>query len=169
MYNKIFEFFKNVYEFTTQDKKFIKNVFDVSISSDEKLNDNTLVYYVSISIFLSRLSNYKGLYNNYNGSIQQLLFAILSIKKKKVIGNNFLNLIQVVNHHTNIKNDRVVFFDVIVKAIEFCYVGGINEFCRIEDRNGLLKAKILNANNWKPKQDTKFNEIVSIVFQEIKF
>ena len=37
--------------------------------------------------------------NNYNGSIQQLLFAILSIKKKKVIGNNFSNLIQVTSVH----------------------------------------------------------------------
>lgn len=167
LFEKITDFFKKEYEFRTQDKKFIKNVFDVSLSNNEKLNDNTLVYYVSISIFLSRLTNYKELYNNYNISIQQLLFAILSIKMKKVIGNNFSNLIQIVNHHTNIKNDRVVFFDVIIKAIETYW--GIDKFCHSEDKRGLLKPKILNTSNWKPQQETKYNEIISIVFPEIKF
>jgi hypothetical protein len=123
--------------------------------------------YISISIFLNRLSSHKELYNSYNGTVQQLLFAILSIKKKRVIGNNFSNLIQVINHHTNLKNNRIVFFDVIVKAIETYY--GIDEFCKREDKKRLLKPKILNTNNWKPQQDTKYNEIVSIVFPEIKF
>ena len=169
IYDKIFEFFKNSYEFTTQDKKFIKNVFDVSILNNEKLNDNTLAYYVSVGVFLNRISKDKSLYSLYNGKVEQLLFAILSIKMKRVIGNNFSSLIQFVNYYTNLKNDKVVFFDVIVKAIEFCYVGGIDEFCKIEDKKGLLKPKILNTNNWKPQQDTKYNKIVSIVFTEIKF
>lgn len=167
MYNKIFEFFKKEYTFTKLDIEFINNEFNRKIKSSDKLNDNTIIYYISISIFLSRLSNYKEYYNNYNKSIQQLLFAVLSIKKNKVIGNNFTNLIQVINHHTNIKNDRVVFFDVIVKAIETYW--GIDKFCNSEDKKGLLKPKILNTNNWKPIQDTKYNEIVSIVFSEIKF
>lgn len=167
MYDKIFEFFKNEYTFTKEDKEFINNEFNRKIQSSDKLNENTIIYYISISIFLSRLTNYKELYNNYNGSIQQLLFAILSIKIKKVIGSSFSNLIQVINHHTNLKNDRVVFFDVIVRAIETYW--GIDEFCNSEDKKGLLKPKILNTNNWKPQQDTKYNEIVSIVFPEIKF
>lgn len=167
MYDKIFEFFKNEYTFTKEDKEFINNEFNRKIQSSDKLNENTIIYYISISIFLSRLTNYKELYNNYNGSIQQLLFAILSIKMKKVIGNNFSNLIQVINHHTNLKNDRVVFFDVIVRAIETYW--GIDKFCNSEDKKGLLKPKILNTNNWKPQQDTKYNEVVSIVFPEIKF
>lgn len=167
MYDKIFEFFKNEYTFTKEDKEFINDEFSRKIQSSDKLNENTIIYYISISIFLSRLTNYKELYNNYNGSIQQLLFAILSIKKKKVIGNNFSNLIQVINHHTNLKNDRVVFFDVIVRAIETYW--GIDKFCNSEDKKGLLKPKILNTNNWKPQQDTKYNEVVSIVFPEIKF
>ncbi|WP_026714460.1 DUF6035 family protein [Flavobacterium daejeonense] len=167
MYNKIFEFFKDVYTFTKEDKEFINNEFNRKFQSSDKLNENTIIYYISISIFLSRLTNYKELYNNYNVSIQQLLFAILSINMKKVIGNNFSNLIQVVNHYTNLKNDRVVFFDVIVKAIETYW--GIDKFCSSEDKKGLLKPKILNTNNWKPQQDTKYNEIVSIVFPEIKF
>ena len=151
MYDKIFDFFKNGYEFTTQDKKFIKNVFNISISNNEKLNDSTLLYYVSIGVFLNRVSKDKDLYSLYNGKVEQLLFAILSIKMKRVIGNNFSSLIQFVNYYTNLKNDKVVFFDVIVKAIELCYVGGIDEFCKIEDRKGLLKPKILNTNNWKPQ------------------
>lgn len=167
MYDKIFEFFKNEYTFTKEDKEFINDEFSRKIQSSDKLNENTIIYYISISIFLSRLTNYKELYNNYNGSIQQLLFAILSIKKKKVIGNNFSNLIQVINHHTNLKNDRVVFFDVIVRAIETYW--GIDKFCNSEDKKGLLKPKILNTNSWKPQQETKYNEIVSIVFPEIKF
>ncbi|AWM14649.1 hypothetical protein DI487_12815 [Flavobacterium sediminis] len=167
MYDKIFEFFKDEYTFTKEDKEFINNEFNRKTQSSDKLNENTIVYYISISIFLSRLTNYKELYINYNVSIQQLLFAILSIKIKKVIGNNFSNLIQVVNHYTNLKNDRVVFFDVIVKAIETYW--GIDKFCNSEDKKGLLKPKILNTNNWKPQQDGKYNEIVSIVFPEIKF
>ncbi len=167
MYDKIFEFFKNEYTFTKEDKEFINDEFSRKIQSSDKLNENTIIYYISISIFLSRLTNYKELYNNYNGSIQQLLFAILSIKKRKVIGNNFSNLIQVINHHTNLKNDRVVFFDVIVRAIETYW--GIDKFCNSEDKKGLLKPKILNTNSWKPQQETKYNEIVSIVFPEIKF
>lgn len=169
MYDKIFDFFKNGYEFTKQDIKFIKNVFDVSISNNEKLNDNTLLYYVSIGVFLKRISKDENLYSLYDGKVEQLLFAILSIKMKRVIGNNFSSLIQFVNFYTNLKNDKVVFFDVIVKAIEFCYDGGIDAFCNSEDKKGLLKPKILNTNNWKPQQDTKYNELVSIVFPEIKF
>lgn len=169
MYYEIFEFFKNEYTFTKEDKEFINNEFSRKIKSSDNLNNNTIIYYISISIFLSRLTNYKELYSNYNGSIQQLLFAILSIKKKRVIGNNFSSLIQFVNFYTNLKNDKVVFFDVIVKAIEFCYDGGIDAFCQIEDRKGLLKPKILNLNNWKPHQDTKYNNVVSIIFPEIKF
>ena len=169
MYDKIFDFFKNGYEFTKQDIKFIKNVFDVSISNNEKLNDNTLLYYVSIGVFLNRISKDENLYSLYDGKVEQLLFAILSIKMKRVIGNNFSSLIQFVNFYTNLKNDKVVFFDVIVKAIEFCYDGGIDAFCNSEDKKGLLKPKILNTNNWKPQQDTKYNELVSIVFPEIKF
>lgn len=169
MYDKIFDFFKNGYEFTKQDIKFIKNIFDVSISNNEKLNDNTLLYYVSIGVFLNRISKDESLYSLYDGKVEQLLFAILSIKMKRVIGNNFSSLIQFVNFYTNLKNDKVVFFDVIVKAIEFCYDGGIDAFCKSEDKKRLLKPKILNRNNWKPQQDTKYNGVVSIVFPEIKF
>lgn len=169
MYNKIFDFFKKEYEFRIQDKKFIKYVFDVSFSKNEKLNSDKLVYYISVGIFLSRASKNKELYNLYDSKVQQLLFAILSIKMKRVIGNNFSSLIQFVNFYTNLKNDKVVFFDIVVKAIEFCYDGGIDAFCNNEDKKRLLKPKILNTNNWKPQQDTKYNELVSIVFPEIKF
>lgn len=167
IYDKIFELFKSGYIFTKTDFRFINKEFENKIPTDEKLNEYTIIYFISISIFLSRLSQNKEIYNSYNGSIQQLLFTILSIKKKRVIGNNFSNLIQIVNHHTNLKNDRVVFFDVIVKAIEKYW--GIDKFCSSEDKKGLLKPKILNTNNWKPQQDTKYNKIVSIVFPEIKF
>ena len=60
-----------------------------------------------------------------------------------------------------------MFFDVIVRAIETYW--GIDKFCNSEDKKGLLKPKILNTNSWKPQQETKYNEIVSIVFPEIKF
>jgi len=56
---------------------------------------------------------------------------------------------------------------VIVKAIGTYH--GIDEFCKREDKKGLLKPKILNTNNWKPQQDSKYNEIVTVVFPEIKF
>lgn len=167
LYDKIFDFFKNEYTFTKEDKEFINNEFSRKIQSSQNLNENTIIYYISISIFLSRLTNHKELYNNYNGSIQQLLFAILSIKKRKVIGNNFSNLIQVINHHTNLKNNRVVFFDVIVQAIDTYW--GVDHFCTSEDKKGLLKPKILNINNWKPLQDTRYNQVISIVFPEIIF
>jgi hypothetical protein len=169
MYDKIFDFFQKDYTLSIEDKKFIKKIFNESIAKNEHLNNNSIIYYVSISLFLSKLSKNKDLYSIYDKKVEQLLFAILSIKMKKVIGNNFSNLIQFVNYYTNLKNDRVVFFDIIVKAIEFCYGGGIDEFCEIEDKKGLLKPKILNTNNWKPQQDTKYNGIVSIVFPEIKF
>jgi len=167
IYDKIFELFKSGYIFTKTDFRFINKEFENKIPTDEKLNEYTIIYFISISIFLSRLSQKREIYDSYNGSIQQLLFTILSIKKKRVIGSNFSNLIQIVNHHTNIKNDRVVFFDVVVKAIETYW--GIEKFCHSEDKKGLLKHKILNTSNWKPQQETKYNEIVSIVFPEIKF
>ncbi|WP_297867984.1 DUF6035 family protein [uncultured Flavobacterium sp.] len=167
IYDKIFELFRNGYIFTKTDLSFINKEFENKILTTEKLNEFTIIYFISISIFLSKLSKHKELFNSYNSSIQQLLFTILSIKKKRVIGSNFSNLIQVVNHYTNLKNDRVVFFDVVVKAIEIYW--GIDKFCSSEDKKGLLKPKILNTNNWKPQQDTKYNKIVSIVFPEMKF
>ncbi|KIX22078.1 hypothetical protein SY27_05270 [Flavobacterium sp. 316] len=168
IFDKIFELFKGKYVFTKTDLNFIKREFENKISTDERLNEYSIIYFMSISVFLNRLSKYEELYNSYNSSIQQLLFAILSIKKKRVIGSNFTNLIQIVNHHTNLKNDRVVYFDVIVKAIE-TYWWNIDEFCSSQDKKGLLKPKILNITNWKPEQDTKYNVIVSIVFPEMKF
>lgn len=163
--DKFFELFKNGYVFTKTDFRFINKEFENKLESNESLNQFTFIYFISISIFFSKLIKHKELYELYNNSTQQLLFSILSIKKKRVIGSNFSNLIQVVNHYTNIRNDRVFFFDVIVKAIEVYY--GIDEFCRKEDRKGLLKAKILNSNNWKPQQETKYNKLVSIVFPEL--
>jgi len=166
IYDKIFELFKNGYIFTKTDLHFINKEFEKKISTIEKLNENTIIYFMSISIFLSRLNKYN-LIDSYNNSLQHLLFSILSIKKKRVIGSNFSNLIQVVNHHTNLRNDRVVFFDIIVKSIEAYY--GVDEFCKWEDKKGLLKPKILNSSNWKPQQDARYNQIVSIIFPEIKF
>jgi Family of unknown function (DUF6035) len=167
MFDEIFDFFQKDYSLTIEDKKFIKKVFDKDIATNEDSNNYSIIYYVSISLFLSKLSKNKNLYSLYNNKIEQLLFVILSIKRKKVIGNNFSNLIQFVNYYTNLKNDRVVYFDVIIKAIEVYW--GIDEFCKSEDKKGLLKPKVLNTNNWKPQQDTKYNEMVSIVFPEIKF
>ena len=109
MYNKIFDFFKKEYEFRTQDKKFIKNVFDVSFAKNEKLNNDKLVYYVSVGIFLSRVCKNKELYNLYDSKVQQLLFVILSIKMRRVIGNDFPNLIQFVNYYANLKMIKLFF------------------------------------------------------------
>lgn len=167
IYDKIFELFKAGYAFTKTDIHFINNEFENKITTSEKLNEYTIIYFISISIFLSKLSKRRDLFGSYSASIQQLLFAVLSIKKRKVIGSDFPRLIQLVNHYTNLMNNRVVFFDVIVKAIEVYY--GIDEFCRIEDKKGLLKPKILNSNSWKPKQDKSNNQIVSMVFPELKF
>jgi len=167
MYDKIFDFFQKDYSLSIEDKKFIKKIFDKNIVENENSNNHSIIYYVSISLFLSKLNKNKGLYSLYDKKVEQLLFAILSIKRKKVIGNNFSNLIQFVNYYTNLKNDRVVLFDLIIKAIEVYW--GIDDFCKSEDKRGLLMPKILNANNWKPQQDTKYNEIVSIIFPEIKF
>lgn len=167
MYDKILMFFQKDYILSIEDKKFIKKIFDKNITENEISNNNSIIYYVSISLFLNKLSKNKDLYRIYDKKVEQLLFTILSIKIKKVIGNNFSNLIQFVNYYTNLKNDRVVFFDVIVKAIEVYY--GIDDFCKKEDKKGLLKPKILNVNNWKPQQDPKYNEIVSIVFPDIIF
>lgn len=167
IFDKIFDFFKIQYTFSKQDLKFINNVFYTKLPTNEKLNEDTIIYYISISIFLSKLSNYKEFYNSYNSKIQQHLFAILSIKKKRVIGNNYSNLIQIINLYANPKNPKAVYFDLILKAIEVYY--GVDEFCTKEDKNGLLKSKILNSTNWKPQQETKYNDIVSIVFPEMKF
>lgn len=167
IYDMIFELFKAGYAFTKTDLRFINKEFENKIPTSEKLNEYTIIYFISISIFLSRLSKRRDLFSSYSSSIQQLLFAVLSIKKRKVIGSDFPRLIQLVNHYTNLMNIRVVFFDVIVKAIEVYY--GIDEFCRLEDKKGLLKPKILNSRSWKPKQDRSNNQIVSIVFPELKF
>jgi len=167
IFEKIFDFFKVQYTFSKQDLKLIKNIFEKKLPAKEKLNEDTIIYYISISIFLSKLSDYKELYNSYNSKIQQHLFAILSIKKKRVIGNNYSNLIQIINLYANPKNPKAVCFDLIIKAIEVYY--GVDEFCSKEDKNGLLKSKILNSTNWKPQQETKYNDIVSIVFPEMKF
>lgn len=167
IYDKIFDFFKTQYIFSEQDKKFIKSVFESKLPTNERLNEDTVIYYISISLFLNKLSDYKELYSSYNSYIQQHLFAILSIRKRRVIGYNYSNVIQIVNLYANSKNPKAIYFDLIYKAIETYY--GVEEFCKMEDKKGLLKSKILNSNNWKPEQETKYNEIVSIVFPEIKF
>jgi hypothetical protein len=47
IFDTIFEFFKNEYTFSKHDLSFIKKEFDSKISTTEKLNENTIIYYIS--------------------------------------------------------------------------------------------------------------------------
>ena len=166
IYDKMFELFKNDYVFTKTDLRFINKEFESKISTNEKLNEGTIIYFISISIFLSRLSKYKEIFNSYDSSIQQHLFSILSIKKARVIGFNYQNVIQIVNLYANPKNPKAIYFDLILASIKSYY--GVNKFCSTYDKHGLLINKIQDIEDWKPKQETKYNKIVKIVFPELK-
>ncbi len=166
LFNKIYDFFKIDYKFTKDDLNFINKEFKNKIESREKLTDYKMIYYISISIFLSKLSNSKELYERYNSKVQQHLFAILSLKKKRVIGSSFNNIIQIVNLYANKKNPKAEYFEIILRAIEVYY--GVNEFCRLFDKQEMLKWKIQNIETWKPKQKTNFNDIIEKIFPELK-
>lgn len=146
------------------DKKFIKKLFNKVLQTNEKIVSPKFEYYIIVSIFLSKISNKKELLKSYDYRVEKFLFAVLSIKYKKVIGFSLNNLIQIVNLYSNPGNKQYIYFHIIIKAISEYY--GVENFLKKFDNKGKLRNKIDN-DLWKKQKKDGYNEIIRQVFPEI--
>lgn len=94
-----------------------------------------------------------------------ILFVILSLKLNKPIHFSFPNLLGVLNNAFNSNNYKEN-GDVILKAIEvYSRKTTIQE---LDSRKGNFKKKLSDYEQNKPIQNKEFEEIIKIVFPELK-
>lgn len=148
-----------------EDKIFINKIFRKALQSKQSIEKPQFEYFVAVSIFLNKISFQEKLLDSYNYKIESHLFAILSLKYKRVFGFGYNNLIQIVNLYSNPKNRKYPYFHLIIKAIKEYY--GMQIFLLNFDKSGILKNKI-ETDLWKTEKNEDYNEIIKVIFPEIK-
>ena len=148
-----------------EDKSFLKEEYDRELSTG-KSGCNSILEYLSYITFYIR-----ALKSNLDLSLiskkGRLLLAILSIKKRKVIGYNFKGIIEIAHLFFQNKDEYYPYSRIILKAIEV-YYGSVNNFINQEDKRKHLWNKLEKMKKDNPKQDEKYNEIINAIFSDLK-
>ena len=148
-----------------EDKSFLKEEYDRELSTG-KSGCNSILEHLSYIIFYIR-----ALKSNLDLSLiskkGRLLLAILSIKKRKVIGYNFKGIIEIAHLFFQNKDEYYPYSRIILKAIEV-YYGSVNNFINQEDKRKHLWNKLEKMKKDNPKQDEKYNEVINAIFPDLK-
>uniref|UniRef100_UPI0028D3F23D DUF7829 domain-containing protein n=2 Tax=Capnocytophaga TaxID=1016 RepID=UPI0028D3F23D len=148
-----------------EDKSFLKEEYDRELSTG-KSGCNSILEHLSYITFYIR-----ALKSNLDLSLiskkGRLLLAILSIKKRKVIGYNFKGIIEIAHLFFQNKDEYYPYSRIILKAIEV-YYGSVNNFINQEDKRKHLWNKLEKMKKDNPKQDEKYNEIINAIFPDLK-
>lgn len=148
-----------------EDKSFLKEEYDRELSTG-KSGCNSILEHLSYITFYIR-----ALKSNLDLSLiskkGRLLLAILSIKKKKVIGYNFKGIIQIAHLFFQNKDEYYPYSEIILKAIEV-YYKGINNFIEQEDKKNTFLNKLEKMKKDNPPQDNTYNEIINAIFPDLK-
>lgn len=94
---------------------------------------------------------------------RKVLFIILSLKKGKPVGYKFPNLLGVLNNAFSYYKDSI---DIIFKAIDV--YDRKEEILKLDSRKGVFQRLSQECQNNKPPQNEELNEIVKIIFPELK-
>lgn len=164
--SNIDELFKNGYDPNKNDIRFLKDEYTIELENYNEPHRLSILYYLSITIINTKIRR-NSVYIEQFPKIERVLVAILSIKEKKVIGYSY-TLIQLANHFFNPKNEKNYSFAfIILEAIKTYY--GLELFLKNEDKKGNFKKKLEVYNIAKPIMETNYNQIISSVFQDLKF
>ena len=164
--SNIDELFKNGYDPNKNDIRFLKDEYTIELENYNEPHRLSILYYLSITIINTKI-RCNSVYIEQFPKTERVLVAILSIKEKKVIGYSY-SLIQLANHFFNPKNEKNYSFAfIILEAIKTYY--GLELFLKNEDKKGNFKKKLEVYNIAKPIMETSYNQIISSVFQDLKF
>ena len=164
--SSIDELFKNGYEPNKNDIRFLNDEYTIELENFKEPHRLSILYYLSITIINTKIRR-NSVYKEQFPKIERVLVAILSIKEKKVIGYSY-SLIQLANHFFNPKNEKNYSFAfIILEAIKTYY--GLELFLKNEDKKGNFKKKLEVYNIAKPIKEASYNQIISSVFQDLKF
>ncbi len=164
--SNIDELFKNGYDPNKNDIRFLKDEYTIELENYNEPHRLSILYYLSITIINTKIRR-NSVYIEQFSKIERVLVAILSIKEKKVIGYSY-SLIQLANHFFNPKNEKNYSFAfIILEAIKTYY--GLELFLKNEDKKGNFKKKLEVYNIAKPIKEASYNQIISSVFQDLKF
>lgn len=164
--SSIDELFNNGYEPSKNDVRFLNDEYTIELKNFKEPHRLSILYYLSITIIYTKIRR-NSVYKEQFPKIERVLVAILSIKEKKVIGYSY-SLIQLANHFFNPKNERNYSFAfIILEAIKTYY--GLELFLKNEDKKGNFKKKLDEYNIAKPIKKANYNQIISSVFQDLKF
>lgn len=164
--SSIDELFNNGYEPSKNDIRFLNDEYTIELKNFKEPHRLSILYYLSITIINTKIRR-NSVYKEQFPKIERVLVAILSIKEKKVIGYSY-SLIQLANHFFNPKNERNYSFAfIILEAIKTYY--GLELFLKNEDKKGNFKKKLDEYNIAKPIKEANYNQIISSVFQDLKF
>lgn len=162
---KIVELFRNGYNPSNGDLSFLKIEYQIELGNYKTSMRTSILYFLSLAIILTKLKNNLDQLK-YFQRIERVLVAILSIKEKKVIGYSF-SLIQLANHFFNPKNQiNYSYSYIILESIKTYY--GLEDFLRIEDKNGNFKRKLEEYNIAHPTKELGYNQIILCVFKDLK-
>jgi hypothetical protein len=164
--SSINELFNNGYEPSRNDIRFLNDEYTIELENFKEPHRLSILYYLSIIIIITKIRR-NLVYKEQLPKIERVLVAILSIKEKKVIGYSY-SLIQLANHFFNPKNEsNYSFAFIILEAIKTYY--GLELFLKNEDKKGNFKKKLDEYNIAKPNKEANYNQIISSVFQDLKF
>ncbi len=164
--SSIDELFNNGYEPSKNDIRFLNDEYTIELENFKEPHRLSILYYLSIIIIITKIRR-NLVYKEQLPKIERVLVAVLSIKEKKVIGYSY-SLIQLANHFFNPKNEKNYSFAfIILEAIKTYY--GLELFLKNEDKKGNFKKKLDVYNIAKPNKEANYNQIISSVFQDLKF
>lgn len=164
--SSIDELFNNGYEPSKNDIRFLNDEYTIELENFKEPHRLSILYYLSIIIIITKIRR-NLVYKEQLPKIERVLVAVLSIKEKKVIGYSY-SLIQLANHFFNPKNEKNYSFAfIILEAIKTYY--GLELFLKNEDKKGNFKKKLDVYNIAMPIKDSNYNQIISSVFQDLKF
>ena len=148
-----------------EDKSFLKEEYNREFSTGKTGCNSILEHLSYITFYIKALESSLDL--SLISKKRRLLLAILSIKKKKVIGYNFKGIIQIAHLFFQNKDEYYPYSGIILKAIEV-YYGSINNFINQEDKKNTFLNKLEKMKKDNPPQDNTYNEIINTIFPDLK-
>lgn len=148
------QLFERNYSIKKEDEIFVTNLYQ-KIQSQNQLENWSLLR------FAIKLNNKEKFILAYQKHRE--LFVILSLKMNKPISFNFPNLLGVINNAIQFYRESG---DVILKAMN--HYQRTNQIMELDSRKGTFKKKLIEFDTNKPIQNKEFEEIVTILFPELK-
>ena len=155
-------FTKEKYIPTKEDRAFVNKEY--AKEKEGYTGKDSIIAHLSFIVFYIKVLD-AGLDLSLVSEKKGLLFAILSIKQKKVIDYNFRGVIQIAHLYFQEGDRYYPYSGIILKAIEV-YYKGVNNFIEQEDKKNTFLNKLEKMKKDNPKQDERYNEIINAIFPD---